>query len=96
VDTREQRWRRGRKPLFKQLADPGLVDELATPLPTDVECDLLAVHWHTMLAVWLQRSRRAENAAALRRRLADVGAGPKLTTAAVEGFIAWWEGRLRR
>lgn len=96
TDERAQRWARARPTLQKQLGESGLADELAKPLPTDVECDLLGVHWHTMLAVWLSRRPGGQDPWQLRRRLADAGAGPKLTTAAVEGFLAWWRERGRR
>jgi hypothetical protein len=90
----ERRWSRARSTLHKQLSDAGLAEDLATPLPTDVECDLLAVHWHTLIAVWLKRHPAlARNTSELQRRLADAGAGAQLTTSAVQGFLTWWRGR---
>jgi hypothetical protein len=78
--------------LHRELDDPELVEALTRPLPTDAECDLLAEHWHTMLAVWLRRNDGAErNAAALRARLERAGAGPSISTTAVEGFLTWWD-----
>jgi hypothetical protein len=90
----ERRWKRARSTLHKQLADTGLAEELSKPLPTDVECDLLTVHWHTLIAVWLRRRPAlARNPSELRRRLSDAGAGARLTTSAVEGFLSWWDER---